>query len=270
MNERVDYWLRGYFHETATDTRDFRLKSGKAGPKKPWKNIDFLRLRDVALHLLDPRPGKRILDVGCANGPTMIYCGLQGAEVYGQDLDPVMVKSANYQLRRFKLTGEAKIGDAAQLTFPDNHFDGVISSDFVEHIDAPTKVRMFSEARRVLKPGGLLVTKTPNLAYLKASLLFKRLRALSRLKDPRSLVIPHTPGTDDPQHIGLSTRWTLTHCLQEAGFLNYQFHYPPLRRFGNSPVVEVLSTEIPVVRDVLSEDLICTAYKPITLSHFPE
>jgi len=34
--------------------------------------------------------------------------------------------------------------------------------------------------------------------------------------------------------------------------------------------VDVLSTEIPVVRDVLSEDLFCVAHKPIHAAWFPE
>jgi SAM-dependent methyltransferase len=181
-----------------------------------------------------------------------------------------MVSAANRQMARFKLQGEARVGDAARLTFPDNHFDGVISSDFVEHITDEVKVRMFDEARRVLKPGGMLITKTPNLAYLKVSLLYKRLRALSQLKDPRDLVIAHTPGTDD------SSAHRTGHPLDPhplpAGrrLSQLPFHYPPLRRFGPSPVVEVLSTEVPVLRDLMSEDLMCVAWKPIVLSHFPD
>ena len=54
-----------------------------------------------------------------------------------------------------------------------------------------------------------------------------------------------------------------------AGFLNYEYHYAPLRRFGTSQVMEILSTEIPFLRDVLCEDLFCRAYKPICASHFP-
>jgi hypothetical protein len=83
-------------------------------------------------------------------------------------------------------------------------------------------------------------------------------------------VIPHTPGTEDPQHIGLTTRWELTRLLQAAGFLNYQFFTPPLRRFGYSPLMETLSSEIPVLRDWLSEDVVCVALKPISLAHFPD
>jgi 2-polyprenyl-3-methyl-5-hydroxy-6-metoxy-1,4-benzoquinol methylase len=259
-------WLRGYFF--VMDGSDVL---GNTERKGVWKNVDFLRLRDVVLHLLDPRPGTSILDVGCAYGATMVYCGLQGATVYGQDLSEKMVAHANKNLKRYHLKGEARVGDATRLTFPDAMFDGVITSDFVEHITDDDKVAMMKEALRVLKPGGVLMTKTPNLTYLRLSLAYKRFRALLRLENPMKYVIPHTPGTEEnPEHIGLTTRPALTRCLLEAGFLNYQFFYAPLRRFGPSRVLELLSTEVPWVRDGFCEDLFCRAYKPIVLSHFPD
>ena len=261
-----DPWLRGYF----CASEDWDRKEGMSASSRQVKNVDFLRLRDVALHLLRPAAGKKVLDVGCANGPTMVYCGLQGATVYGIDLDAAAVKYANQLLSRFNLQGEAVCGDATQLPFADNTFDGVISSDFIEHIDDAQKVAMFREALRVLKPGAIMVCKTPNLSYLRVSLLYKRLRAVARLQNPMKFVIPHTLGTKDPQHIGLTTRWGYTRCILDAGFLNYDFVYAPLRRFGRSAVVEIASTEIPVLRDFLCEDLFCRAYKPIVLSHFPD
>jgi SAM-dependent methyltransferase len=268
MQEKIDYpvhgSLRGYF---TTDEDD--VMGGDRSASAFWKNTDFLRLRDAALHALDPVPGKRILDIGSANGTTMIYCGLQGAEVYGQDIDPHAVEAANELLASFNLDGQAVCGDAATLQFPDSHFDAVVSCDFFEHITDGMKVRVLREAMRVLKPGGRLVIKTPNVRYLKLALGYKRLRAMTRLQNPFKLVIPHTPGTDDPQHIGLVNRWGLRNCLLEAGVVNYQFFYAPLRRFGTSPVMEILSTEIPVLRDIFCEDVFCLARKPITLSHFP-
>jgi SAM-dependent methyltransferase len=234
----------------------------------PWRNRDFLRLRDYALHLLDPQG--IVLDVGCADGVQMVLCGLEGAEaVYGQDLDPGHVDVANKKLRRLGLAGEAKVGDATWLLFEDEVFDRVISSDFHEHLDWQQSIAYLSEIRRVLKPGGTLVVKTPNLTYLRASRRFKQLREIARGRDPREIVIPHTPGTRDPQHVGLGSRWDLSRQLTEAGFSNYDFHYRPLRRFGLQRSVEVASTEIPVLRDVMCEDLFCRTWKPIALSHFP-
>jgi 2-polyprenyl-3-methyl-5-hydroxy-6-metoxy-1,4-benzoquinol methylase len=253
-------WLRGYFDVP---------HSGEL-PRQRQKNVDFLRLRDTALHLLDPKPGMKLLDIGCAQGPTMVYCGLQGATVHGVDLDPRAVDKANAFLRHYGVKGEARCADASAMPFDDGSFDAVISSDFFEHVTDDIKVGILREALRVLVPGGKVVIKTPNLAYLKASLRFKQVKALLRLQDPRKLFIPHTPGTDDPQHIGLATRWSLRDALLAAGFLNYRFDYAPLRRFGTNRLVEVLSTEIPVARDVLCEDLFVVAHKPIVASHFPD
>jgi SAM-dependent methyltransferase len=255
---------RGYFYVMQGDLRDGSVPTGV------WKNKDFLRLKDYTLHLLEPGPGKTILDIGCHVGSMMIYCGLQGSTVYGQDLDPGAVAETNAALRRFGIHGEAVVGDAASLRFPDSHFDAVLSNDFFEHITDELKAQVLSECLRVLKPGGILLVRTPNLAYLKMSLFYKRLRAVARLQNPFKLVIPHTPGTEYPEHIGLTDRGGLARCLTGAGFQNYEFFYPALRRFGASAVVEVLSSEVPFIRDFMCEDLVCRAYKPIALSHFPD
>ncbi len=258
--------LRGYFAVLP----EFDVQGGDRAPQGLWKNVDFLRLKDCALHVLDPGPGQVILDVGCAAGPQMVYCGLQGASVYGQDLDPELVKVANGFLQKFGIEGEALCGDVAKLPFPDNHFDSAISSDFFEHVTEPEKARILPEVLRVLKPGGKLVVKTPNINYLKLSLLQKRLKAVLKGTNPMRFVIPHTPGTDDPQHTGLTHRREFSQRLLEAGFQNFEFFYAPLRRFGPSMVAELLSTEIPFVRDHVCEDLFCVAYKPIAMSHFPD
>jgi len=261
-----DGWLKGYFYVVP----EAEVQGGSRVAVGVWKNVDFLRLRDCALHALDPKPGKVILDVGCGDGASMVYCGLQGATVYGQDLSAREVETANKALKRFGIAGEARWGDAADLSFPNNYFDGAISSDFFEHITDDVKVRVLREVLRVLKPGTPLVIKTPNLSYLTLSMYYKRVRAVARFQDPFKIVIPQTPGTDYPEHVGLTTRWRLTRNLTEAGFLNYQFFYAPLRRFGQSNVIDLLSSEIPVVRDVLCEDVFCKALKSITLSHFPD
>ncbi|PIQ82849.1 MAG: hypothetical protein COV76_01675 [Candidatus Omnitrophica bacterium CG11_big_fil_rev_8_21_14_0_20_64_10] len=260
-----DGWLKGYFYLNDTDVRGADHKHGKCR-----KNLDFLRLKDFALHLLNPRPGQQIFDMGCADGAMMIYCGLQGAAVYGADLDPKQVEKANGNLRRFGITGEARCADVRKLDFPDNHFDAAISGDFLEHITDAEKLPAFQEALRVLKPGAPLVIKTPNLAYLELALGFKRLRGLLRFQNPMRYCISQGPGSDDPQHIGLTTKRRLTRTLLSAGFLNYRFYYAPLRRFGDGALMEFLSTEAWGIRNYLSEELFCVAFKPIGLSHFPD
>lgn len=245
---------------------------GEATPAAAvWvKNRDFLRLKDFALHLLDPRPGTTVFELGCGSGVEMVYCGLQGAIVYGVDLAATRVALANEKIRELGLQGEAFVGSALTCSFAPNAVDAVISSDFHEHLTDAEQVAVLREAWRLLKPGGRLVVKTPNLRYLRAALWVKRLMALARFRSPFGFAIPHTPGTADPEHIGLSTRTTLTRQLDAAGFVNWSFCYASQRRLGVSYWMDVLSTEIPFLRDVLCEDLFVLAFKPIALAHFPD
>jgi SAM-dependent methyltransferase len=199
----------------------------------------------------------------------MTYCGLLGAESFGQDLSETSVAVANEKIARLGLTGEAKVGDATSLRFDDNSFDVVLSSDFHEHLTDDQQRATLREVWRVLRPGGRLALKTPNLTYLRASLNAKRLMALARGRSPLGLTIPHTPGTDDPQHIGLIGRGTLERQLVACGFEAVEILHAPMRKLGVRPWMSVLSTEIPVVRDVLNEALYCRAFKPIATAYFP-
>ena len=257
-------FLRGYF--PAGHTLD---KNGDVVVAGLSKNTDFLRQRDAILHLISPQPGNIILDVGCSAGAMMVYAGLQGAEVYGQDLSKKNIDLANEYIKHFNLKGEAKLGDAIDLEFPDNYFDAAMASDFYEHVTKEVKIQSLKEIIRVLKPGGMLIIKTPNLTYLKTSLWYKRINALLRFKNPLNISIPETTGPS-PEHHGLTNRKNMTRRMTDAGFQNYQFLYMPLRRFGINYMVEILSTEIPILRDILCEDLLIRAYKPIGLSHFPD
>ena len=258
-------WERGYFRQTPDDRR---------GPREPdavrRKNIDFLRLKDLAIHLVDPRPGVRVLELGCGSGAQLVNCGLLGAEVHGVDLEESVVTLANAKLGHLKIQGEARVDDVGALSYPDDNFDVVLSSDCHEHLPPDLQSRSLREALRVLKPGGRLVLKTPNRAYLTLSLQLKRMAGLFRFQNPFSFVMPHVNETGPGAHVGLTTRWTLSKQLYDAGYLNYEFHHPALRRLGPRWLMDVLSTEIPIVRDVTSEDLILIAYKPIALSFFPD
>ena len=227
-------------------------------------------MKDAALHVLAPAPGMTILDLGCATGTQMIYCALQGATVYGIDMEAAKVAAAEAKLAKLGLQGYPCVGNAAHTPWGDRTFDAVFSSDFHEHLSDATAVAVLRECLRVLKPGARLVLKTPNLHYLRTSLWFKRMSALLRGRSPFGYVIPHSPGTSDPQHIGLIARPRLAAQLAEAGFLNWTWHYSPLRRWGRRYFIDVASTEIPYVRDLLCEDVFVTAYRPIAVTYFPD
>ncbi|MGI8731571.1 MAG: methyltransferase domain-containing protein [Solirubrobacteraceae bacterium] len=113
----------------------------------------------TALRKLSRRGEGRLLDVGCGQGQFMARAARR-FDVYGIDVSPARVARAR------DVTGLDTVleGSATELPFPAGFFDVVCALDVVEHLGDPG--RFFSEARRVLRPDGLLLFSTPNTASL--------------------------------------------------------------------------------------------------------
>lgn len=106
----------------------------------------------VLIQALDPKPGERVLDIGCGTGRLGEYvANLVGpsGEVIGIDPLPLRIDFAGRKHPRFS----AQVGRAEDLSaFPDGSFDVVYSNSVFHWVsDKPTALR---EALRVLKPGG--------------------------------------------------------------------------------------------------------------------
>jgi ubiquinone/menaquinone biosynthesis C-methylase UbiE len=105
----------------------------------------------------EPKPGKRILDVGTGTG-VLIHALAPllepGGEVVGIDLSQTMVDEATK--RAAGSTGHLRFEkqDAMALTFEDNSFDGAMSSIVFQHLPDPGAA--LGEMVRVTKPGGVV------------------------------------------------------------------------------------------------------------------
>ncbi|MCB0323547.1 MAG: class I SAM-dependent methyltransferase [Bdellovibrionales bacterium] len=98
-------------------------------------------------------PSHVLLDFGAGRGANrnMNFRG-QAAKVCGVDVDPIVHENP--------FLDEAKELVDGSIPYPDQTFDVVVSSDVLEHLEDP--VATFREIRRVLKPGGWFLSKTPN------------------------------------------------------------------------------------------------------------
>lgn len=118
----------------------------------------------AVVELLAPRPGERILDLGCGDGALTEALTAAGAEVIGVDASPEMVAAA-------KERGiDARVMDGQALTF-DAEFDAVFSNAALHWmLDPPAVAR---GVFRALKPGGRFVGEqggAGNIATLRGAL----------------------------------------------------------------------------------------------------
>lgn len=102
-----------------------------------------------------------VLDLGCGSGIYSRPCAqrLNRGTVVGLDLSVPMLNYASSQARSEQLRNLLFIhGNALDLPFPDSEFDAVICCATIHHFSIPDLLRAIMEVRRVLKPGGHLMT----------------------------------------------------------------------------------------------------------------
>jgi ubiquinone/menaquinone biosynthesis C-methylase UbiE len=115
-------------------------------------SFEFNRsLLKVLVRRLEPKPGQKILDVGCSRGFYVRAMEAYTADVIGVDNSEVSISNA--------VTSKVELGEATNLRFADGTFDKVFSLHTIEHVPDPGA--LLSEIGRVLKPGGMAIIVYP-------------------------------------------------------------------------------------------------------------
>ncbi len=104
------------------------------------------------VELLQPKPGERILDLGCGTGHLTKKISESGAQVVGVDASPSMIGQARQNFPKLKFV----LQDAAAMTFADE-FDAVFSNAALHWMLDPAAV--VSAVSQALKPGGRFVAE---------------------------------------------------------------------------------------------------------------
>lgn len=121
-------------------------------------------VKDVALVLGDNVTGKSMLDLGAGMGglsvALLLEYGDKGLRLQSMDYNPDYCRIARLRARRYGLTVPIAVGAGEHLPYPDGSFDLITCLDVLEHVASTDDVLM--EMRRVLKPGGTVLTTIPN------------------------------------------------------------------------------------------------------------
>tara|TARA_B100001057_G_scaffold469842_1_gene530565 strand:- start:696 stop:1379 length:684 start_codon:yes stop_codon:yes gene_type:complete len=118
----------------------------------PQKFINYLVKR------FEIKKKQKVLELGCGRGEFLNEFINNGLDGYGVDiLDYCKNFFPNLNFKKIDMVNE-------KLPYEDNFFDVIYSKSIIEHFYFPDKI--FKEAFRVLKPGGIIITLTPEWQYI--------------------------------------------------------------------------------------------------------
>lgn len=207
---------------------------GEHSSSPPLMHVAQSRLVDWASIPQNPR----ILDIGSGAG-----VGVHHVAQHLNEPHVVCIDLSSAALQDARSRGSSVLMASAEgdfLPFGDDIFDIVILNEVIEHLVDTDSI--LSEIRRVLRPSGLLLLSTPNLAawFNRASLLFGLQPAFSEVSFRK---VYGRPGSGLVGHLRLFTRRALIAFVNDNGFLVEKvagIPFPELPRFVQ-PIDRLLS-----------------------------
>lgn len=132
--------------------------------------VAYRHYRLILRRFAKPERGNVIAEIGCGPGYLLgfLEAWFPGCTVVGFDYDYRLLENASERTEFANLIR----GNAEILPFGDGTFDVLVTMHLIEHLYYPE--RFISEARRVLKAGGILLLGTPNPNGIGAKVMEKR------------------------------------------------------------------------------------------------
>src|SRR5215211_2020762 len=175
--------------------------------------------------------GKRVLDIGCANGDLAEVLAERGCEVTGIEIDPEAARQAEERCERVTVGDVENLDLSGELD--EESFDVVLFGDVLEHLKDP--LQTLKRLKSFLRAEGYAVASIPNVAHGSVRL------ALLQGKFQYSSL-----GLLDDTHLRFFTRESVEQLFTEAGFL-----ITGLRRTSRG----IFDTEIEIDRELVPDEV---------------
>ncbi len=122
------------------------------------RQADLTWRENIQHHVIDVR-GKNIVDIGCGGGIyTLALAEMEATHVTGVDFSQAEIKAAQERYQDMpKVT--FSVGDAFHTGLQSENYDIVLERALIHHLKQDDLLTCFAEARRILKPGGMLIVQ---------------------------------------------------------------------------------------------------------------
>ena len=177
---------------------------------RPWYEIRFL----FSDYLFS---GDKVLDLGCGNGRNILYFNEKLTDYYGVDNSAELISLAKKKYPQKNFT----VDNALNLSFSGNFFDKIYSIAVLHQIPSnKLRLKFLKEAKRVLKPKGLLVLtvwKLHKLDHLILALKSSFMKMINKSKlDYGDVLIPW--GNKLERYYHFFSEKELKRLVKKAGF----------------------------------------------------
>ena len=231
MFKEITYENKGFFPQsTLTVTAGTRREAVKLLQKVKDKISD--QPEDVqiyfdtsferyifTLQLIMEHKGKeinKVLELGCSPGHIGMALDIMGLDVYGIDLNTEYLYKYPKSLIE-KLHIKQCNFEKDKIPYNDNTFDCVIFTEVLEHIAIVSPIKVLTEIKRLLSPGGIMILSTPNVSNIEN--VFALMRGENIFWDPQIFY-----GSTDRHNREYTPREVIT-LLQASGFQKIKIGY---------------------------------------------
>lgn len=111
-------------------------------------------VRRSGIRMFPPKPGMKVLDVGCGTGAHLEMYRQYGCRLYGLDTSPSMLAIAG---KRPEMEADLRIHTAAGMPFENSTFDMVLCMFVLHEMNPSTREATLLEMKRVTRPGGRIL-----------------------------------------------------------------------------------------------------------------
>lgn len=181
--------------------------------------------------------GARVVDAGCGMARTVFGLHHAGYTAHGVDYAAETVKAIKQCAPELDIV----VGDARNMPFPDEHFDGLWSLGVIEHFFEGFD-EIAKDTIRILKPGGYAFVTVPSMSPLRK--LKARLGVYPRLKERPKDFYQFAMSSDDvvKGFAGLE----LVTIRNRGGFKGLKDEIGPLR----APLQKFYDSRFPAFRTI--------------------